>query len=837
MRQKKTTRGTTGRTQASVKHGGQTLRPGPDGSRWIIPPVMPILPVRNMVVFPGSVVPLNVGRPKSKNLLDTLASGDKLIAVVHQTSATSDDPQITELDKIGTVCAVLKVFRLPDGNQSIIVHGLCRISLGTATQTDPYLTARIKVLDDIIQPSVELDALMASTRQQARRVAELSPNTPDETAQSLDTLQSPGALADFLAANLQIDAAQKQQLLAELKVTERLRVIAGRLASQLDVLELQQKIQADVKESIDKSQRRYFLTEQLKAIRRELGESDPTASAEATEIRTRLEQAAPPVAVMKEASRELSRLESTPPASPEYGVIRTYLQILCELPWNKLSEDNLDLAHAGHILDRDHHGLSLVKRRIIEFLAVRKLKALKTKAASAKPGALLDQSSRGAVLCFVGPPGVGKTSLGRSIAAALGRQFIRISLGGVRDEADIRGHRRTYIGSMPGRIISELRKCGTRNPVIVLDEVDKLGSDLRGDPSAALLEVLDPAQNHAFIDHYLDAPFNLSDVLFITTANSLDAMTGPLRDRLEVLEISGYTLAEKLLISRQHLVPRQLNANGLTARDATFSAPILSLLVEGYTREAGVRGLERSIGSVCRSIAADIVGGNAKQRPVKVTPQRVRAALGHHRFEAELADRKPVPGVATGLAYTPMGGEILFVEAARYTGKGRITLTGQIGSVMKESATAAFSIVRSRASEWGIDPILLSESDIHIHVPAGAVPKDGPSAGVAMLAAIVSLLTGRTIPPSTALTGEITLRGQVLPVGGLKEKLLAARRAGINRVLLPARNLLDIEDLPTESLIGLELVPVATIDELLAAALMDDSAKRQPSKKRGKKDR
>src|SRR5580765_4019037 len=595
------------------------IRTGNNGQRLTIPNTLPILPIRNIVVFPGTVMPLNVGRQKSKHLLDEVMPGDKVIGVVTQRKADVEDPKLEDLHQVGVAAMILKLFKLPDGNQSIIVHGMARFRILELERTDPFAVAKIEVLEDKITPSPAMDALVASVRAQANKVIELSPNTPDEAQQVLASIANPSALADFLAANLQADVAEKQRVLEELDVEVRLRMIAARLATQLDVLELQNKIQSQVKENIDKSQRRYYLQEQMKAIRKELGESAGEAGSEIDVLRQKLEAAKLPEAVMKEANRELSRLEAIPSASPEYGVIRTWLQIVSELPWAVESHDKIELKDARMVLDRDHHDLDKVKRRIIEYLAVRKLKP----------------DGGGAILCFVGPPGVGKTSLGKSIAEAMGRKFIRVALGGVRDEADIRGHRRTYIGSMPGRIIAELRKAGTRNPVMMLDEIDKLGADFRGDPASALLEVLDPAQNHTFTDHYLDVPFDLSKVLFIATANTMDTVPGPLRDRMEVIEIPGYTESDKLNIAKRYLVPRQLQANGLTEKNARFLDSALSYIIEGYTREAGVRNLERNIGSVARSIAADIVGGNTDK--VTVDRAMVHKVLGPQRFEPELA--------------------------------------------------------------------------------------------------------------------------------------------------------------------------------------------------------
>jgi ATP-dependent Lon protease len=780
------------------------IRTAGNGQQLSIPSLIPILPIRNIVVFPGTVMPLNVGRQKSKNLLDEVMPAEKLIGVVTQKNAEVEDPAATDLFSVGTACMILKLFKLPDGNQSIIVHGLVRFRLMAIEQTEPFAMGRIEVLDDVLSPGTGLDALVASVRQQANRVIELSPNTPDEAAQVLNSIQTPSALADFLAANLPIerdDIAEKQRMLDETDVEKRLRIIAARMATQLDVLELQSKIQTQVKENIDKSQRRYYLQEQLKAIRKELGDGDTNGGSETDSLRTKLEEAHLPEAVMKEATRELSRLDSIPSASPEYGVIRTYLQILSELPWSVMTTDKIDLREARKILDRDHHDLEKVKRRILEYLAVRKLKP----------------DGGGAILCFVGPPGVGKTSLGKSIAEAMGRKFIRVALGGVRDEADIRGHRRTYIGSMPGRIIAELRKAGTRNPVMMLDEIDKVGADFRGDPAAALLEVLDPAQNHTFTDHYLDVPFDLSRVLFIATANTMDPVPGPLRDRMEVIEIPGYTNSDKLDIARRYLVPRQLEANGVSDKKVKFQDAALNWIIEGYTREAGVRNLERQIGSIARAIAADIVEGKSDR--LTVTRDRVSEILGPRKFDPELASRTSVPGVATGMAYTPFGGEILFIEASRMPGKGMITLTGQIGEVMKESATAAYSLIRTRAQSLGFDPKLVAESDIHIHVPQGAVPKDGPSAGVAMFIALASLMLNRPVRHDVAMTGEITLRGLVLPIGGLKEKTLAAKRAGIKQVIVPKRNERDLVDIPEEVKKTLKFHFVENIDQALKIAV------------------
>ncbi len=818
---------------------GTVIRTGTDGQRMKIPHTLPILPIRNIVVFPGTVMPLNIGRAKSKALLEEVMPGDKLIGVITQKTSDSEDPDVQDLNQVVVVANILKLFRLPDGNQSIIVHGLTRFRLVGVEKKEPFLLGRIEILEEkspegkekkssqpqsVAVGNPNLDALLASVRAQANRVIELSPNTPDEATQVLNSIQSPSGLADFLAANLQTDVVEKQAMLEELDVEKRLRLVASRLATQLDILELQSKIQKQVTDNIDKSQRRFYLQEQLKAIRKELGEGgEKGAGSEVEELRKKLEAANPPEPVMKEALRELSRLEGIPSASPEYGVIRTYLQILSELPWTVATADKIDLADARRVLDRDHFDLDKVKRRILEYLAVRKL----TSGMSARPAEVA-----GAILCFLGPPGVGKTSLGKSIAEAMGRKFIRVALGGVRDEADIRGHRRTYIGSMPGRIIAEIRKAGTNNPVMMLDEIDKLGADFRGDPASALLEVLDPAQNHTFTDHYLDVPFDLSKVLFIATANTMDPVPGPLRDRMEVIEIPGYTQTDKLNIAKRYLVPRQLQANGLEEKHARFLDSALRYIIEGYTREDGVRNLERSIGSVARGIAAEIVAGTTQHVTVAVEKrlgETVEKYLGPRRFEPELAARTSVPGVATGMAYTPVGGEILFIEASRVPGRGGIILTGQIGDVMKESATAAFTLVKSRADKLKIDQKLLAESDVHVHVPAGAVPKDGPSAGVAMFTALASLFMNRPVHHDLAMTGEITLRGLVLPIGGLKEKTLAAQRAGIKQVIVPKRNEKDLPDIPAEVKENLAFHFVENVDQVLRIALGAAVVEKKPA--------
>jgi ATP-dependent Lon protease len=768
--------------------------------RAMLPHELPILPVRNLVVFPGTVVPLSIGREKSRLLTDAVLAGDKLLALFTQRREDTEDPGLDDLYRIGTAAQVLKVLKLPDGSNSLLVHGLVRVGIETLVTTEPYWRAVVNPYIDQVTPSLELDALVHNARQVAREVIELSPNVPDEARLVLDNIDRPDALSDFLAANLSLGVVQKQELLETFDVVERLKKVTAILNNQLEVLRLSQKIQESVRKEIDKSQRDFYLHEQLKAIQKELGESEGVAG-QIEEFRKRIDASGMPDPVRKEAERELDRLERVPQASPESGVIRDYLTWLCELPWNKETPDNLDLDRAEKILNDDHYGLTNVKRRIIEYLAVRKL----------------NPASKGPILCFVGPPGVGKTSLGQSIARALGRTFIRIALGGVRDEADIRGHRRTYIGAIPGRIVQEIRKAATRNPVLMLDELDKVGADFRGDPASALLEVLDPAQNHSFTDHYLSVPFDLSKVLFIGTANYIDPVAPALRDRMEIIDLPGYTSFEKFEIAKRYLVPRQLAENGLTDHKVTFSDDAIRMIIERYTREAGVRNLERSIGTVCRGLAAKVARN--KLTDVTVDPEDLEEYLGPPRFERELALERGLAGVVTGLAYTPVGGEIIFVEATAMEGRGNFALTGQIGDVMRESGQAALSFIRSRAKQWGLKLPDLGKTDIHIHVPAGGVPKDGPSAGVAMVSALASLFSGQIADPSVGMTGEITLRGQVLPIGGVKEKVLAAHRAGLKKVVLPARNEPDLQEVPSEVRNELQFAFCRTIEDVLTQVL------------------
>jgi len=764
------------------------------------PHELPVLPVRNMVVFPGTIVPLNIGREKAKRLIDDVLKGTKLLAVVAQRHEETEDPALDDIYRVGTAAQVLKLLRAPDGANTLLVHGLLRVGVEQFLATDPYWMALVNPHRDPSDTTMQTEALMYSARRIAEQVIELSPNVPEEARTILANIDAPGPLADFLAANLSLGIVQKQELLETFDVSDRLRKVNATLQNQLDVLELARKIQTDVRKEIDRSQRQYYLQEQLKAIQKELGDDDPRA-AELAELETRINESGLPEAALKEAQREFQRLQRISPASPETGVIRDYLDWLTEMPWNAATEDDLDLNRAAEVLDADHYGLEKIKRRILEYLAVRKL----------NPG------GRSPILCFAGPPGVGKTSLGQSIARALGRKFVRIALGGVRDEADIRGHRRTYIGSMPGRIMQEIRKVGVRNPVMMLDEMDKIGSDFRGDPAAALLEVLDPEQNHSFTDHYLGVPFDLSPVLFIGTANYMDAVEPALRDRMEVIHLAGYTVLEKLEIAKRYLVPRQVERNGLTAEHATFSDDVLREIIERHTREAGVRNLERCIGSVCRTIAARVA--RDEKVPAKVSAALLADALGPPRFEQEVAERVSVPGIATGLAWTPVGGAILFVEATCMPGRGGFALTGQIGDVMRESAQAALSLIRTRTREWNVPVEQLKTSDIHVHVPAGAIPKDGPSAGIAMLTALYSILTGTVVSSDVGMTGEITLRGLVLPIGGVKEKVLAAHRAGLKTVILPARNEADLDEVPESVRKELKFVLASHAEEVLLAAI------------------
>jgi ATP-dependent Lon protease len=778
----------------------------PERAGQSIPDVLSILPLRSFVIFPGTILPLTVGRAASIKLLDETLPQTKIIGLLTQRDETKEEPQPQDLYPVGTAAIVLKLLRQSDNHVIVVVQGLRRFGLRKIIGTHPYLRAEVELLHSKLPPQTkEWEATFRNLRDSSAKLLELTPDMPEQARAVVLSIEDPEQLADFLAPNLNVDTAQKQAILEELDVEKRLAVVQKAISSQLEMAQIQQKLQQDVQSQFSEAQRRAYLREQMKAIQRELGEDSGTAD-QIERLRTRLEEAKPPEEVLKQADRELKRLDVIPPASPEYSVIVSYVETIAELPWSKLSKDNLDLNQAQQILDRDHYDLEKVKRRLIEYLAVRKL----------------NPQGHGPILCFVGPPGVGKTSLGQSIADALGRKFVRMSLGGIRDEAEIRGHRRTYIGSMPGRIIQELRRAGTRNPVMMLDEVDKIGADFRGDPASALLEVLDPRQNHTFSDRYLDVPFDLSQVLFIATANYIDAVPEPLRDRMEVISLPGYTEREKLEIAKRYLVRRQLEENGLRPEQCEWQDEAFRRIINDYTHEAGVRELERQIGAVCRAVAAQVARGEVER--ATITPERVAELLGPAKYVRETKLKTSQPGVVTGLAYTPAGGEVLHIEATRYPGKGNVTLTGHIGEVMKESVQAALSLVRSRDGQLGTNAEDFRKIDIHVHVPAGAVPKDGPSAGIAMFTALASLFSNTPVRSDIAMTGEITLRGLVLPIGGLKEKSLAAMRAGISTVIIPKLNEKDLVDVPEEAKQKLKFIPVENVDEVLRIALEKDGA-------------
>ena len=777
-----------------------------------IPEELSILPVRGFVVFPGTIVPLNVRRPASIQLLDETLPRTKVIGLLTQRDEAVEDPGPQDLYHVGTAALVLKLIRQADDHVVIIARGLDRFSLRKIVATSPFIRAEVDLMNSISPPeSKEWEATFRNLRDSAARLFELTPEAPEQARLMILNISSPEQLADFLAPNLNIDVAQRQAILEEPDVEKRIRIVQKHISAQLEIAQIQEKLQKDVASQFSDAQRRAYLRSQIKAIQHELGEAETGSEEQMEQLRARLKEANPPPEVMKQAERELKRLDFIPPASPEFSVIVSYIEIVADLPWNKLSQDNLDLDQAQQILDRDHYDLEKVKKRLIEYLAVRKL----------------NPTGHGPILCFLGPPGVGKTSLGQSIADALGRKFVRISLGGMRDEAEIRGHRRTYIGSMPGRIIQELRRAGTRNPVFMLDEIDKIGADFRGDPASALLEVLDPRQNNTFVDRYLDVPFDLSQVIFIATANYIDGVPEPMRDRMEVISLPGYTEREKLEIAKRYLVRRQMEENGLKPEQVDWQDDALRQIINDYTHEAGVRELERQIGAICRGIASRVARG--KTEHVTVTPQLVAQMLGPAKYVRETKLKTSKPGVVTGLAYTPAGGEVLHIEATRYPGKGNVTLTGHIGEVMKESVQAALSLVRSRDGEIGVKPEDFRDMDIHVHVPAGAVPKDGPSAGIAMFTALASLFTNKPVRPDVAMTGEITLRGLILPIGGLKEKSLAAMRAGISTVIIPKLNEKDLVDVPEEAKQKLKFVPVENVDEVLAVALEKDGAAQSAS--------
>ena len=782
----------------------------PSAERVSIPEDMPVLPLRDTVLFPNSFMPLAVAREASVRLIDEASTSGRMIGVFTQREATVEEPLQDDLYPIGTATHIHKMFKLPDGSLRLIVQGLARVRLDKMVQTRPYLRAAVSVADEVLRAEdhLEIDALQRNIKSNFQQVVSLSPLLSDDLQALAGNITDPGKLADFIASSLTtIGTAVKQEVLETLDIRARMDSLNRLLIKELEVLELGSKIQSQVQSEVGKNQREYFLREQMKAIQKELGEGDDQAK-EIDELRSKLDAAGLPEGVRKEALRELDRLSKMPVAAAEYTVSRTYLDWIIALPWAKRTEETIDLKRTKDVLDADHSGLEKVKDRVLEYLAVRKL----------------NPDVKGPILCFLGPPGVGKTSLARSIANSLGRKFVRVSLGGMRDEAEIRGHRRTYIGALPGQVIQGLRRAESKNPVFILDEIDKLGSDFRGDPASALLEVLDPEQNNSFRDHYLDVPFDLSEVLFLTTANVLDPIPPPLRDRMEVLELAGYTEEEKLKIAVEHLVAKQIGNHGLTGEQVEFTEASIRTVIRGYTREAGVRNLEREIGALCRKVARRRAEGD--EAKVTITPEVVAEMLGAPTFlDEEIENRTKDPGVAVGLAWTPAGGEVLFIEASRMQGGGSLTLTGQLGDVMKESGRTALSWFRSNASRYSVDPSFYKDSEIHLHVPSGAIPKDGPSAGVTMVTALASQLTSRPVRGDIAMTGEITLSGRVLPVGGIKEKVLAARRHGITEVILPRQNEKHIkEDLTDELRRELTIHYVTHVEEVLAIALTPSSA-------------
>ncbi len=781
-----------------------------------LPRELPVLPLRDVVAFPFLVMPLVVGREKTVKLVNEALVKDRLVALVAQRDGRTEDPKPSDMYDVGIAASIVRMLRFPDNTMRLLVRGITRVRVTSWTQTEPCLKAQLDELPDVVVPSVELDALSRNISQQFQKMVSLVPNLPEEMQVVAMNLDNPGQLADLVASALNLSVADKQSLLEDADVRSRLTRVGAHLRKEVEVLELSSKIDASAQGELTKAQKEFYLHKQLEAIQRELGVEDSQAR-EVQEIRKRIKSAGMAKEAEEECLRECDRLERMHPSASEYTVSRTYLEWILSMPWQTATKDNLNLKKARTILDEDHYDLDKVKDRIIEYLGVRKLKP----------------DAKGPILCFVGPPGVGKTSLGMSIARALGRKFVRMSLGGVRDEAEIRGHRRTYVGALPGRIIQGIRRAGSRNPVFMLDEIDKLGSDFHGDPSSALLEVLDPEQNFSFMDHYLDVPFDLSKVMFITTANLLDPVPPALHDRMEVLELPGYTREEKVLIAKKFLIPKQLNENGLATKHIEFTDGALAAIIRDYTREAGLRDLERVIGTVCRKTARQVAEGDRKKTVVDA--KDLHRFLGAIKFFSEVKERTGQPGVATGLAWTQHGGEMLFVEVTRMRGKKGLILTGQLGNVMKESAQAALSWVRTHATELGIPANFFENCDIHVHVPAGATPKDGPSAGITITAAMVSLLTNKALSPDVAMTGEITLSGKILPIGGVKEKVLAARRAEIGTVILPRLNEKDLEEVPKEVREGMKFIFAEHIDEALAALGLKSgrkSAQRRSASKR-----
>lgn len=768
--------------------------------RMFIPAELPILPLRGTVAYPDLVMPLIVGREKSIRLVDEAMGKDKMIAIITQKNPDIEDPNPEDLYTIGTVATIMKMVKMVDGSQRVVIQGLCRCKIIEFTQNEPNIKASILPIFEDYQKDIEVDAMYINLKNLYRKSIEMAPYLSSELSQIASKIENPGNLADLIASTINISVIEKQEILEKIDLKERLKKATIYLNREVETLELSSKIQSHVKEGIDKTQREYYLREQLKAIQKELGESDDKIN-EIDEIKKKIKEAKMPDDVRKVAEKELDRLSKMSNMSAEYTVSRTYLDWLTEIPWSKTTEDNLDIDGASKILDEDHYDLEKVKKRILEYLAVRKLKA----------------DMKGPILCFVGPPGVGKTSLGKSIARALGRKFMRISLGGIRDEAEIRGHRRTYVGALPGRIIQGIKKAGSNNPIFMLDEVDKIGMDFRGDPSSALLEVLDPEQNFSFSDHYLEVPFDLSKVMFIATANMLDPIPPALKDRMEVLELPGYTEEEKLMIARQFLIPKERSEHGLSEEYIEFEDEALKMVIRSYTRESGVRNLEREIAAICRAVAKDVAQGKMEKQVI--TADSIHGFLGPIKFFSEVAERTKYSGVATGLAWTPTGGDILFIESTKMRGKGALSLTGQLGDVMKESAQAALSYIRSKSVDYEIQEDFFEKNDLHVHVPQGAIPKDGPSAGITMLVSLVSLITDKPVRNDVAMTGEITLRGLVLPVGGIKQKVLAARRAGIRNIVLPKLNEKDLEEVPESIKDGMDFKFIEKMDEAVSICL------------------
>jgi ATP-dependent Lon protease len=798
--------------------------PLPSPTDFVVPDVLPVLPLRDAVVFPLTAAPLVVGQPRSVRLVDDVMRGNRLLALVAQREPTPEPATADGLFRIGTVGMIHQLARAADGSLRLMVQGIERIRILDWVGTEPYLVARVEAVPDQVAPGTEVDALRRAASDIFRRLVEASLELPDELGAAAESFSDPRHLLYFVASLLPLGLPVRQELLELDPLAAKLRRLVDLLQRELAVRELGRKITSETEERLSKKQREYYLREQIRSIQQELGE-DREGDGQVAGLRRRIEEAGLPEEARREAERELARLAGLSPTSPEHGMISTYLEWMASLPWSKLDGGAIDIGRAREVLDQDHYDLEKIKERLLEYLAVKKLRQERGPGTGA-PAAPVEPS-REPILCFVGPPGVGKTSLGQSIARALGRRFARMSLGGVRDEAEIRGHRRTYIGALPGRIIQGIRRAETRDPVFMLDEIDKVGADWRGDPSSALLEVLDPAQNNTFVDHYLGVPFDLSQVLFIATANTLETIPGPLRDRMEILTLSGYTDEEKIGIARQYLVPKQLAVHGLTPGELSFEAEAIRRIVRGYTREAGVRGLEREIAAAARKVARRLAEGQTQT--VRITADQVTDYLGRPSFFDEVAERTTRPGVATGLAWTPAGGDVLFVEATMMpSSEERLVLTGMLGDVMRESAQAAVSYVRANAEALDVDPKLFEGRTVHVHVPAGAVPKDGPSAGVTIMTALASLASGRPVRGDLAMTGEITLRGKVLPVGGIKEKVLAAHRAGIRSVILPARNERDVEEVPEELRRQLTFIFVDDADEVLRHALTGTAAAARP---------